>query len=1089
MIYVLSLVLRNSNGTKLPLTSKVAENASQIVEALEEKATAMLDAHYTTKLYVDLVEGEGEAEEANPEGEGEETKEEGEAESMADAAVQAKRREVSSTLIRLLRRRAALRKARSDFLNQCQLWSRVLLLMSKASEYTHDKNIAEQLQTGAEADENEEYKKVMDVLHLSCVAVEMTSRFNLGNLFRAACVQAWNCCCKFNLFDQVDALPEDLKDDLLVICNRLMDFVFGDPDADLGLARTGEEAGGTNNVYFQHQRDVASSFEGPNASQDLEWLAKMQDATFVALLRSQGASRTKDVLRLGAEYISNDREKQISAYSLKSVLQHLVSIISNHGDLIPGTPDYNEKLYRMEKTSSVCFNSLESCRDLAFRDDLMLTYEDQGDTTNTAKAIKEYSSCIPLLRQMDEIDLMMEALQELADLAISVGNEKIAKRTLNELLDSIFGEFQTIMNWRSKFFQSNEDTVNSTSAEWLIRQIREKQGILAISVLGKLLNLSNKNDIFLTGECAMLAALVSRAILASSFRHPSYLCDFARYTAPRKLCENIDLIHMPRFASIVDLLLGLESIISTLLNRKAFLEALPVIVLADHCIIQYTMSEQARVKKTAEDQAAKDDKNEAEAEASGDFAAEDPQNRPLIWREGVVMHFRAQRIRACIELGYFNAAHALLLPILKASESLEALDLLTEEWLFSDANTLGLSKDTTSAFDTSKAVADKDNAKALHEIASIKIRSCFRERFGIAAEMEIAACQSLFLINMASCINFPVGRNSTPDKTYILDETCSVPKLMEAAQNVIENILSEENQGAEPSRRIFDNEGRLVLKCQMLLQYANMKRALCEPRVAIDLIKKAGKTLQSIREDADQAQEAQEGEDGEDNGGTEPEGDKESEKWLHMKNDLTHEIWLESMVTLMQCYADLGNLEEALSLCRVLSMEAFEMKAYNVLVHMEHIKASLNLVKGDSEATIQGYRTAIMVIDRNKGCVTPEEHAVLICDYAVALEALEGDLQSAREQLGWAVKVFESQSSAQGFSIGLEHKDRVNMFCRSTPLYLNAMMNLGRVDVLLAQSGTVDSKHYAQQAFETFKQCHSTAPHCALDAHIQVRRT
>ena len=49
------------------------------------------------------------------------------------------------------------------------------------------------------------------------------------------------------------------------------------------------------------------------------------------------------------------------------------------------------------------------------------------------------------------------------------------------------------------------------------------------------------------------------------------------------------------------------------------------------------------------------------------------------------------------------------------------------------------------------------------------------------------------------------------------------------------------------------------------------------------------------------------------------------------------------------------------------------------------------------------------------------------------------------------------------------------------------MMNLGRVDVLLAQSGTVDSKHYAQQAFETFKQCHSTAPHCALDAHIQVR--
>ena len=72
----------------------------------------------------------------------------------------------------------------------------------------------------------EGHKKVVEVLHLSCVAVEMTSRLGLGNLLRAACIQAWNCCCKFNLFDQVDSLPEELKDDLLVICNRLMDFVF-----------------------------------------------------------------------------------------------------------------------------------------------------------------------------------------------------------------------------------------------------------------------------------------------------------------------------------------------------------------------------------------------------------------------------------------------------------------------------------------------------------------------------------------------------------------------------------------------------------------------------------------------------------------------------------------------------------------------------------------------------------------------------------------------------------------------------------------------------------------------------------------------
>ena len=91
--------------------------------------------------------------------------------------------------------------------------------MSDASEYTHDKNIASESES--EADQSENYKKVTEVLHLSCVAVEMTSRFYLGNLFRAACVQAWNCCCKFNLFDQVDSLPEKVKDDRKpVSCSR-----------------------------------------------------------------------------------------------------------------------------------------------------------------------------------------------------------------------------------------------------------------------------------------------------------------------------------------------------------------------------------------------------------------------------------------------------------------------------------------------------------------------------------------------------------------------------------------------------------------------------------------------------------------------------------------------------------------------------------------------------------------------------------------------------------------------------------------------------------------------------------------------------
>ena len=267
--------------------------------------------------------------------------------------------------------------------------------------------------------------------------------------------QAWNCCCKFNLFDQADNLPENLKDDLLVICNRLMDFLFG--HAQEGHVR-GQEVHGTNNIYFQNQKEVAASFEGPNTPQDLEWLAKMQDATFVALLRSQERRGLRMCSAWGRS-TSAMAARRGSRRTLKSVLQHLVSIISSHGDLIPGTPDYNEKLLKMEKTSSVCLNSLEAWY-LAFRGELM-SQEDVDVNTNMSRAIKEYSTCIPLLRQMDELT-SVEALQELADLAISVGNEKTAKRTLNELLDSIFGEFQTIMNWRSKFFQ--DSIVSSSSA-------------------------------------------------------------------------------------------------------------------------------------------------------------------------------------------------------------------------------------------------------------------------------------------------------------------------------------------------------------------------------------------------------------------------------------------------------------------------------------------------------------------------------------------------------------------------------------------------------------------------------------------------
>ena len=54
-----------------------------------------------------------------------------------------------------------------------------------------------------------------------------------------------------------------------------------------------------------------------------------------------------------------------------------------------------------------------------------------------------------------------------------------------------------------------------------------------------------------TGKCPNLDNLIARSLLASADK---YQMELLKTICVEKLCENIDLIHMPRFASIVDLL-------------------------------------------------------------------------------------------------------------------------------------------------------------------------------------------------------------------------------------------------------------------------------------------------------------------------------------------------------------------------------------------------------------------------------------------------------------------------------------------------------------------------------------------------------
>ena len=249
-------------------------------------------------------------------------------------------------------------------------------------------------------------------------------------------------------------------------------------------------------------------------------------------------------------------------------------------------------------------------------------------------------------------------------------------------------------------------------------------------------------------------------------------------------------------------------------------------------------------------------------------------------------------------------------------------------------------------------------------------------------EMEMAACKALFLINIASCINLPVDGKGAPDKSYSLDESCSTPSLMKAAEDLIVNTL-EENAKAKPRAKgtgppgkgreggsptkgdaagnkggggggeggeedarcnLYDPEGCLLIECELLLQYARMKRHVCEPKAAIGRVKEAASILKGMYEaertkrlpyDASLYRNPYVIRE-EDNGAEVPDDPKKSGRegggWLELHHNAAAELGLECMLVLMQCYGDLGNTEEAMDLCADLSAEAFGMKAYNVLV-------------------------------------------------------------------------------------------------------------------------------------------------------------
>ncbi|KAG1679321.1 hypothetical protein FOA52_009353 [Chlamydomonas sp. UWO 241] len=197
------------------------------------------------------------------------------------------------------------------------------------------------------------------------------------------------------------------------------------------------------------------------------------------------------------------------------------------------------------------------------------TFRTRASQPDHARVPGEYEKVIEFLKKRGEKGAMILAMNEMGDVHAHFGNWRAATTAWSDALDTLLGPYQVIRSWRKVLdAQSKEATLKTLGVH----------GILLASgvLLGKLARYAYHGNLGLRLEAARMGATLVSCLFVSSIQHPQRPAGFATYV-PLSLWDGADVFADPYRCPLSDVLSGLETLASTLIDVGLALDALPLL--------------------------------------------------------------------------------------------------------------------------------------------------------------------------------------------------------------------------------------------------------------------------------------------------------------------------------------------------------------------------------------------------------------------------------------------------------------------------------------------------------------------------------
>jgi hypothetical protein len=181
--------------------------------------------------------------------------------------------------------------------------------------------------------------------------------------------------------------------------------------------------------------------------------------------------------------------------------------------------------------------------------------------------LSSYNRTIALLRDRRETVPLVEALQDVGDFHLTLGNVEEANKYWSDGVDALFNTLDAASHWRDilKDISGGKGDMGTFNGNL----ISEKLGVFgclgAGVMLGKLSKFCCTTDQERKLENAMLAAELVRAPFSLSLPHPQRLCDFASYS-PSQFCIGTNLFSDERRLDCASLITAVMEIAEILIE-------------------------------------------------------------------------------------------------------------------------------------------------------------------------------------------------------------------------------------------------------------------------------------------------------------------------------------------------------------------------------------------------------------------------------------------------------------------------------------------------------------------------------------------